>query len=357
MLVLKSDRLQNIFNFNSELFLSGNSEMKIRNIEAKIRKARAKVLILMRELEAAKSGPAIRPIDENALAAFFARHPAMRIEYEDGIISLLSENQCVAFHTRRGSNSVGRNDDIIYVTLPLYGFRLDFHPDGCVSGSALKSEVLQSVGGKYISVFGHPHATKPRADSSRFKSICNGNNRFIQDWQSIMSAKSLSGPTLLRLLSQAAVWMETVNLSDMYGTYLVENMPCPEVDISVSGALKVYKRLLVEVESVPQFLADIHRSFGSTLYKRCAYSIWLYKAFHYLHRESGSKNALYYALCADILVMKYENFKDLTSIPYAKDMERTNETAFRCFDELCGYCPRGDQKSMAELYPDIFTRR
>lgn len=346
---LSSTSLYNLTSVNRELFLAEQGFTKVSIIEARINETRQKLLDLMRELEAAKAQPAIQPISLEVLEHFFATHPAMRIQIENGIISLISENQCVAFHTLRGRNNVARNNDIIYVTLPLYGFRLDFHPDGCVSGKAIKSETIREVAGEGVRIFGHPHAT---CAGLTFQSICNGNNRFIQDWQDIMHANSLSGPILMRLMSQAAVWMETANLSDMYGTFLAENVPYPNVPLHAYEAFRLY--ISQDAVGAPSFLKDIFRLCGINTYKRCLYSIWLFRKYRQLSEKAYFKDALYKAIATDLLVMQSGQFLDFVRDWFDKELQRTNETAIRCLDELGGYRPRNDNRTMSELYPEIF---
>ncbi len=337
---------------NEELFLAGNSAERIKDIEKRISDARKKLLELIRELEIAKVKPAIQPIGSDALENFFTQHPAMRIQIDNGKISLLSANQCVAFHTRRGHNTVARNNDIIYVTLPLYGFGLEFHPDGRVSGGAFKSEIIQKVAGENVRAFGHPHATRARRNYLTFESICNGNNRFIQDWQNIMKANSLSGPVLMQLLSQAAIWMETANLSDMYGTFLAENVPTPDVPLQAGEAIGRY--MSGDTEGAPDFLKKIYNKCGLEVFKRCLYSIWLFKQYRQLAGKAGFKNALYEAIKTDLLIMQSEQFPEFAYTMCAEELWRTDEIALRCLEELRGYCPHSDRKALSELYPEIF---
>lgn len=351
MWILSSGSLYELGEFNRELFLADQGTSNIRAIKDKIRAARDNLLNLMRDLEIARARPAIQPVSLEALESFCATHPAMTIRADNGVISLLSKNQSVAFHTARGRNSHGQNNDVIYVTLPLYGFRLDFHPDGKVSGCAMKSEDLQRIAGEQIHSFGHPHATNSGSGLS-FQSICNGNNRFIQDWHRITKANSLSGPVLMRIMSQAAVWMETANLSDMYGTLLAGGVPGPSFSMSANEALRLYQTY--SVESAPAFMENIHRFGGEDLYRRCLYSIWLFGKFRALAARMSLKEALYEAIVTDLLVMKHDSFLGCTLGKFAKELERTNEIALRCFYELKGFCPGLNGKTMSDLCPELF---
>ena len=75
--------------FNRELFLADQSASRIKAIEDKISAARKNLLNLMRDLETAKARPAIQPVSLEALESFCYAHPAMTIQVDNGVISLL----------------------------------------------------------------------------------------------------------------------------------------------------------------------------------------------------------------------------------------------------------------------------
>lgn len=342
--------------FNDLVFLSDSNETRINTLERNVSETRRELMRLMRELELAKQQPKVAPISETALRDFFAAHPAMTISYADGKLTLRSSNQSVAFHTRRERNAVGVNNDIIYVTLPLYSFKLDFFSDGSVVGSAEKSDTLEEVWDGHCALrYGHPH-TQHRSNSRAFESLCNGNNRFIQDWHYMRDNGIMDGSNTMRILSQAAIWMETANISDMYGTALAEGPHVPEniiADIDVNGLFYCKTPLRSEAPTL-RFIFD---TYGSVAYRMALWTLWIIKRFYSLPECLNRCNSLYQAAMYDawIILKKPEVFGNMFASSGA-EMERVLPIAIRCYQELGGYKPNysSSDRTISQMMPELF---
>lgn len=280
----------------------------------------------------------------------------MNIEYEDGKLILFSENQSVAFHTRRERNAVGENNDIIYVTLPLYSFNLVFYPDGKMVGSAEKSGTLEEVweGSGRIS-YGHPH-TRHSSSSRTFASVCTGNNRFIQDWSAMRHGGIMDGNNTLRILSQAAIWMETANISDMYGTYLAHGPHIPENElrgIDVDGLF--HNR--VPIGAGAPTLRFIYDTYGEHVYRMALWPLWMWRHFHDLPTCLTSCVSMYQAALLDswIILKHPETFGAMYEMSGA-EIARALPVSLRCYRELGGYYPYSSHMEMtlAQSMPEMF---
>lgn len=342
--------------FNNMLFHSDSGETRIRALEHDVSETKRELMRLMRDLELTRQQPAITPVSETALRDFFNAHPSMNIAYEDGKLTLKSVNQSVAFHTRRGRNAVGANNDIIYVTLPLYSFKLDFFPDGKVVGSAEKSNTLEKVweGGPSLR-YGHPH-TQHRSGSRTFGSLCNGNNRFIQDWSYMRSNGIMDGCNVIRILSKAAIWMETVNISDMYGTELACGPRVPENitdGLDVDGLLH-YRTPIADADAN---LLSILDDCGAWIYRMALWSLWMAKHFFSLPDCLNRCNCLYQAALYDswIILKKQEVFNSMCSAAFA-EMGRVGPVVARCYSELGGFYPDygPSSRTVSQILPELF---
>lgn len=340
--------------FNDAIFLSGSNENRVAMLERKISDRRLELLKLMRELDLARLAPAVSPVSETAIRDFFTSHPAMSISYEDGKIILTSENQSVAFHTRRGRNAVGENNDVIYVTLPLYSFKLIFHPDGAMEGMAESSWPLEEVWPDAVFRYGHPH-TQHSSASRKFSSVCNGNNRFIQDWSSMRHNGVMDGNNTLRILSQAAIWMESANISDMYGTYLAEGPHIRENtfgDIDVDGLF--HGRF--HADSVPPALRFILDTYGREVYRAMLWPLWMWRHFNDLPDCLTRCPSMYQAAKLDswIILKAPETFGAIRA--RNREMDRMVPIALRCYRELGGYYPGvgAATRTFAQMEPDLF---
>jgi len=217
--------------FNAAYFPDSSVEDEKRRLESEIEELKMKIIGNTKRLQelAHSSGPVSFSTD--AVQRFMKRHPAMSIECGDDVLRLKSCNQSVSFHTQHVDGYDG--DCVIYPTLPIYGFTIEFLPDGDVSGRRhdFKYRELLSKAGARVerNTYGHPNATNDEGDSSTFYSICDGTNRFRSDYNGLCQTnRRHSGPELLRVLSKAATWLESANLSDMYNRPLspiVESYP------------------------------------------------------------------------------------------------------------------------------------
>lgn len=342
--------------FNDMLFLSGSNETRIKTLERNVSDTRNELMRLMRELELARQQPAVTPVSETALRDFFKAHPAMTITYDDGKLTLKSVNQSVAFHTRRDRNAVGRNNDIIYVTLPLYSFKLEFFSDGHVIGCAEKSNTLEEVWDGHISIkYGHPH-TQHRSGSRTFDSLCNGNNRFIQDWSYMRSNGVMDGANTMRILSQAAIWMETANISDMYGTELACGPRVPDDIIDGLDVDDLYYDEIPIGEGAPT-LRFIFDAYDLSVYRMALWSLWMVRHFDDLPDCLNRCASLYQAAMYDAwIILKHPHTFGAMYAQSRSEMMRVLPIASRCHAELGGYYPAYGSldKPLSQSLPELF---
>lgn len=353
---LTPDDLSELEFFNDCLFLANDQESQIDILQGKIAETRKMLLDLLGRLEKLKRQPRISVVSKSGLRSFFAAHPAMSVEWDErkDTLRLLSKNQSVSFHTRRERNAVARNNDIIYATLPLYGFTLEFYQDGAMRGRSEKSgPVSEAFSGRDIN-YGHPHTTRnPR---NWFVNVCVGNNRFNSAWHSMRNGGALDGDNVLLVLSQAAIWLESANISDMYGGSLAANAYIPEDTIAVEEIDDLFFGRAPGSES-PGVLRFIHDSNGQEIYRRALWPVWLWKHFSDLPEDLIRCQSLLDAARVDsFIVLKCpEIFGELCSVA-ADEMERTTPIVNRCYAELGGYYSGYSAKSetLAQACPEIF---
>ena len=311
---------------NINFFPAGQLQQEQESLEEEISRRREELLTKIAALEKIKTRKKPNIVSEEALETFYRKHPSMRIHVDGNDIQLISEWQPLYFHTDRGHNRYDQNSDIVYATLPLYGYKIIFSPDNRVSICCNGSTTT-----------GHPHAIA--GPHGMFESVCYGNNRFAD-------ARLKDGNTFMRVMHQAATWLESANLSDMYDT-----AARPAVDLSAHGDLQAFADSLLtaaygnDQSKVNALIHGRAARFAEALQcydsfrwvQRFAWTLWMYAHWHdfadirYMHRTS-----LYAALTNDL-----EKMLDMPPRSESNDMD----IALRCPKEFAGYM------DMEEMFP------
>ena len=347
--------------FNEIFFPQNSIEKSIEKAEEDIKLLRHQLFEKMKMLNSLKSSSSTSVISKNALFNFYNKHPGMHLLYDQNsnILTLKSDKTALNFHTKRGRNKYSCNDDIIYCTLPIYEYSLQFMPDGNVVGK---------VSGDHTT--GHPHVVM---QGGIFHQICAGNNRFITDYHNICcDNRGKDGNELMILMEMAAIWLESANLSDMYDTKLCDNKP-------IVIPTEYYKKEAIDKlfyylwNSIAKYIKaqpltalfgyasdendEVYHNFYSFVNDnsedlpdqlvnkltikdlrfswRLLYALWMWVHFNTIIGGAYiNKNSLYNAICMDIAVML--DLCDFNRLNFELNRESII-TSCKAFKELCGY--------------------
>lgn len=335
---------------NSRFF--PKATIRENEIEEEIRKIKAELKEKLTTLNSLRSSKQDPGLTKNSLEAFFKHHPAMRLAFTD-TVSLSSNNQGMCFHTEREHNRNNINNDIIYVTLPLYGFKMDFLPKGKVKGEAVVMPIIAETYPDLENLVpGHPHATHVSSDPV-FRGICQGNNDFIVKYAQLSNDNIIKSSDYLEILSRAAIWLETVNLSDMYGTLLIETPQQLDVQelMPPKGLVNdMFKHSGLHPDA-PDSLRLI-REHSRNLYLWAVWSLWLYSNWgDVADRYYIDKYSLYWAVKTDCYMFLSQPETTINHIMNGNfsEYDRLQKIALKCPGELYGYYPVRDFVPYAPL--------
>ena len=331
-------------NLNSALFAAHSFEQHRARLVSEISELRSKLLSsisALTEFDAQPKGAGFTP---EALKTFFNTYPHATIGY-DGYLQLSSNKQPVFFHTARGSNSRKVNDDIIYATLPIYGFSMKFSDNGHVSGRAEGSsfwDAIAEVCGFRDALFGHPHVTLRQHGCGEFAGTCVGNNSFMSDWRTCAANGQKTGGTVLRILTQAMIWLESANLGDMYDTSLVHcTMPnLPEYDAEPLTQFLAYGKEIPEDHELYYVLGDVAERGGEPMKRSAVWCFWLLRNLpHLTDAGLSARRSLQEALRVDASI--YINYKSVFG--------RVNSARLEVIARIC---KRNAHAGVAPIKPD-----
>ncbi len=345
---------------NNKLLPRANSASVRSELVTELARARKKLLALTQALAELDSRPKTVGISQNALDLFFQSHPWAKIKHENEL-SLATSAQPVFFHTRRGSNRVGENDDIIYATLPIHSFQIDFNGNGHVSGRVKEPAdwtSLEEHCGFASVVFGHPHVTFSRG-SRLFGNTCFGNNRFVQAWLEYSRNGHGRGDTLLRILTQALIWLESANLDDMYNTYLVNcdfSRGIPDYPVEPLTEYLAHGTPIPEDHPLYEMFQKVRDWSLGTTQNSAIWCFWLRKT---LQRFAGAglnvRESLIQALNVDAAIYMFAQSNLLSRYDLAFALGNTRNR--KAYAELGGYRPYDRDKCLAESLPDLFPNK
>lgn len=206
--------------FNDMLFRRGNYNSRKNILRGEISELRDQLRIKIKEFAELPLFDNTL-IDKEQLQAFCDMYSFVKM-YTGNCFALRTQNQTISFHCRRGDIR-GNNDDIVYVTSPLYGFTVNYLMTGNISISTYRcsTALLRQIAGITEKItecaYGHPHATLSNS-GSEYASICQGNNRFMDEYRAFLTNPDPN--EFMALLHKAVTWLTTANLSDMYDTQL-----------------------------------------------------------------------------------------------------------------------------------------
>ena len=318
--------------FNEQLFPDLSVENEIFHIKSKIQKLREEVLQHMEKLDRLQRYPKVSVFTDEMLDAFFNEYPAMSIVLDD-CLQLISRQQCVHFHVKHGSTVNGINDDVLYVTFPLYSFTIKFLGDGTVSVKHNDFVNAEALGASSNDInYGHPNASLN--NQGEFRHVCTGNNDFITDYREMWSR---SATKIIHMLSKAAIWLRTANLDDMYNTSLTPYLGMDISSIHNAEFIDAFFRIVQKdtlgdefeellsdsvIGSGPKFASvrDVYDSYKESgarrramyhaLLHHCGYSMWLWLHWNEVldtcPRHLG-RSSLYNAIVTDVMAMTLGN--------------------------------------------------
>ena len=338
-------------------------------LQKKVDELKAELVKAIEDLATMPDAPENRMFTERTLSGFFDKHPAFRLVFDDDLV-LKSLDQSVRFHTSR-VNDKSINEDVIYATLPVYNFSLVFKRDGQIIGRSdgMKDDALYDglsgrAGGGDSRRYGHPNASMG-SRSATFDHICAGNNRYPSEFRELCnSGQFYDGGELLRILSKTAIWLETANLNDMYGTKMSTDYVVPASELDVEFADKLLERLrgAVMSDDVVGDFEEFLNSYGSIklagqimrivnmpipkIQKHAtvffiAWAYWLLLHFDDVVDSLGmARECLRTAIKADIVRLMHSLDCILSSFfidPYGAELERVLRTTLRCPAQLYEY--------------------
>lgn len=177
----------------------------------------------LHSLDVYLGNPCIKHEDMNN---FIKNNPSAYMVWDEELC-LLTTDQSVSFHCIRNKIG-GYNDDIVYVTMPVYSFKVSFLMNGCMKIASTRhenflkkdtlSDIIRSIDN---GTYGHPNAISSKSKEGglyNFTSVCSGNNTFISDYRHFI--RNPSPAEWLAILNRIMTWLTTANLHDMYGTPL-----------------------------------------------------------------------------------------------------------------------------------------
>ena len=368
--------------FCSTFFPQGITGNRRDMLQKKVDELKAALVKAIEDLTSMPDESENRMFTEQMLSGFFDKHPACRIVFDDNLI-LRSMDQSVRFHTRR-VNDECINEDVIYATLPVYGFYLTFKQDGQIIGRSDSMKELGLYGGVLERTrdrnYGHPNASIGSRSAS-FENICTGNNRYTNEFRDLCSSGQFyDGRELLRILGKAAIWLESANLDDMYGTKMSPDyvIPASELDVEFADKLLGHLRHAVMSEDMvanfkefldsysslrlaEQIVCIMSMSTRTRIQKHAAaffiaWAQWLLLHFDdIIHSLGLAKECMRTALKADLArVMHSVNciISVFFSETYGAELERVLRTTLRCPAQLYEYgCHRRGRNWCPALEP------
>lgn len=351
---------------NKLLFGSGTSpEHRINTLHNSIKDYKEKIINALHEISLLSNEKnKHRTITGADLAKFYSEHPGTKFYVSEDRVSLIANNQSVYFHTRRGSdNGDDINNDIIYATLPVYNFRLDFLNSGNVEGEAFAP--YGNVGKRPL----HPHAQYQQASSSKFATMCQGNNRFISEYYDLVVEGKLDAASFLGLMHRASLWLTTVHLGDTYGNSLAkpnhrpdypENPEDRKTIIDIMNGQESYEAIPVEtdhdeyaVERIKRILTDIHSSYEEYEFEWIKHILWMRVCMGRLGNLIPSPGALEDAIAVDTNIIMGTSSVTLTGLLRRSFYDRSRSDPILCRKKLASFRYMSG-RTIREQHPDLF---
>lgn len=327
-----------------------NRETRIYNLEEQIRQCRAQIVSSMKELASLKNGSDEEiQLNDYQLQGFFDKHPGVCFDVLDDRVSLLARNQSVYFHTKRGDEyGADINNDVVYITLPIYNFKMSFMKSGNVVGEALNPNC-----GLVKDCF-HPHAQKSSGDQMTFSGMCQGNNHFISEYASLTCDGKLDGASFIRLMHRAVLWLTTVNIGDTYGNVLAQSTD------RTTGLGNDDKNLIIRImngeaqsESFPLLDRAFHRlaSYGSD---HVLNILWMQSIMNELDSFFFSVQALECAVQIDAQMLLREERAAFEMLRNVQLESQKRADPVRCRVKLASWRSGRTGTSFREAHPELF---
>lgn len=327
-----------------------NPQQRIHELERNIYCAKATIFDSLREIENLRHESSDkRLLDADRLETFLENHPGVTLQYSEDGITLLASCQSVCFHTARGEK-YGKdiNNDIIYFTLPIYNFKLRFTKSGNVSGQALPPN------SPWIGKPFHPHAQRSTPASKSFSTMCQGNNRFIDEFSNLVNSGKLDGAGFLDLVRRAVIWLTSVHIGDTYGNSLGKPTRVPEFPAE-DGNLFVDIMNGVRDELDVHFLRNARDRLDDYSYNWLKHILWFYAVESRLRSWYGSGDLLGDAVMNDVNVFNeygYRVFSWVNTGPSSPLCKRADPVL--CREKLASWRYASNAQTFGEKFPELF---
>ena len=123
-------------------------------------------------------------------------------------------NVSIRFHSMHGRYDIG-NDDVLYVTRPLYSFEASYMSNGTARLRNITTDIntdttLSSAWGN--TYYSHPHVSDTHEGIGDFRNICFGSNHFTE----VLRKSPMTPQDYIEFLRRWHIWATHGILNDMY---------------------------------------------------------------------------------------------------------------------------------------------